>query len=128
MTIRDGRVQNDPGETMGERWYFGLDGGGTSCRLRVESSDAILIWKGEGKAANPRSVGWDETKRVVGELFARLYQAAGLDPADCAGGFAGLAGIGRPTDRQITRDIVREAARIACPIEADNDALPALVG
>ena len=113
---------------MDEAWIFGIDGGGTSCRLRAEEASGNLIWKGESSGANPRSVGWEGVARVLGELFSGLYSSTGLDPAACVGGFAGMAGIGRAGDREKMRDLVKMASRVACPVEADMDALPALVG
>ena len=113
---------------MDEAWIFGIDGGGTSCRLRAEEASGNLIWKGESSGANPRSVGWEGVARVLGDLFSSLYSSTGLDPATCAGGFAGMAGIGRAGDRERMRDLVKRASRVACPVEADMDALPALVG
>jgi N-acetylglucosamine kinase-like BadF-type ATPase len=113
---------------MEKAWFFGIDGGGTSCRLRAETPEGKLIWKGESSGANPRSVGWEGVLKVLSDLFAGLYSSTSLEPAACAGGFAGMAGIGRSGDREKMRDLVKGASGAACPVEADMDALPALVG
>jgi N-acetylglucosamine kinase-like BadF-type ATPase len=116
------------GDLMEKAWIYGLDGGGTACRLRVERATGALIWKGESSGANPRSVGWEGAETVLNSLFSDLYASTGLDPSACAGGFAGMAGIGRAGDRERMRDLVKRVSRVACPVEADMDALPALVG
>lgn len=113
---------------MGKAWVFGVDGGGTSCRLRVEAAVGDLLWKGESSGANPRSVGWEGVRKVLEGLFSALYEETDLEASDCAGGFAGMAGVGRVSDRDAMRGLVRATARVSCPVEADMDALPALVG
>ena len=113
---------------MEKAWIFGIDGGGTSCRLRVEEASGSFIWKGESGGANPRSAGWKGTETALGSLFSDLYASTGLDPDACTGGFAGMAGIGRAGDRDKMRDLVKNISRVSCPVEADMDALPALVG
>ncbi|MCX7027234.1 MAG: hypothetical protein NT061_07105 [Spirochaetes bacterium] len=118
----------DAGDLMGEAWIFGIDGGGTSCRLRAETLGSEFLWKGESTAANPRSVGWAGVEKALDSLFGALYEGTGIDPAACAGGFAGMAGIGRAGDRDKMREIVKKSSRASCPVEVDMDALPALVG
>lgn len=113
---------------MGEAWIFGIDGGGTSCRLKAESVSGNFLFRSESTGGNPRSVGWEGASKVIRSLFEALYSKTGLNPADCAGGFAGMAGIGRPDDKARMSSILRSASGTQCPIKVDTDALPALVG
>lgn len=113
---------------MDNRWIFGIDGGGTSTRIQVESLGGQILWHREDGSINPRSVGWLGTEKVLKDLFSALYQETGLQPAACSGGFAGIAGIGRADDCEQFTSIVRKVSGLSCPLQADNDAVIALAG
>jgi N-acetylglucosamine kinase-like BadF-type ATPase len=66
---------------------------------------------------------------TLASLFSAAYAAvAGLDPKDCAAGFASSAGVDKDADRDDFALLIREATGIACPIAAGNDAEASLVG
>lgn len=109
-------------------WIFGIDGGGTSSRFRVESLQGELLHAATSTGLNPRSVGWEGVRKVLMGFFEALYASGGFSPEDCKGGFAGIAGIGRSSDRESALTILRSTSRTTCRLETDNDALPALVG
>ncbi|TXT49908.1 MAG: BadF/BadG/BcrA/BcrD type ATPase, partial [Spirochaetes bacterium] len=110
------------------KWIFGIDGGGTSARLSAESLDGIETAKLETLSMNPRSVGWEGTRLSLRLLFRALKEEESFPLDSCAAGFAGVAGIGRTGDREKFLAILREETGLTCPLEADTDALPALVG
>jgi len=56
---------------MEQQWIFGIDGGGTSTRLRVESLERKLLYQAEGPSLNPRSVGWNGSFKTLEGLFPR---------------------------------------------------------
>ncbi len=118
---------------MAEAWIFGIDGGGTSARLRVEAAEGDAkapLFYGEGGSSNPRSNPREAVVAVLAELFSRAYREAGLAPAGCAAGFAGSAGVDREDDREPFAALVREAAGLAAavPVASGNDSEPALAG
>ncbi len=115
---------------MNQQWIFGIDGGGTSTRLRVESLERELLYQAEGPSLNPRSVGWNGSFKTLEGLFSAMYAATGLDADDCVSGFAGVAGIDRNEDTGAMRSIIRDAADLGLDtdVEVRNDSIPALAG
>ncbi len=115
---------------MNDSWIFGIDGGGTSARLRIEAVSGGLLFFGEGGSSNPRSNPRENVLANLRALFERAYREAALTPDGCRAGFAGTAGVDRAADRRPFADLMREAALlpINARLEASNDAEPALVG
>jgi N-acetylglucosamine kinase-like BadF-type ATPase len=112
------------------KYVFGIDGGGTSARLRIESIEGRELFYGEGGSTNPNSNSWEAVEAVLRGLFARAYAEAGLRAEDCAAGFAGSAGVDRPADKGPFSAALRRASGLpeSCPLGAGNDAEPALAG
>jgi glucosamine kinase len=110
------------------KYIFGIDGGGTSARLRVESLEGEKLFYGEGGSTNPNSNSWEAVESVLAGLFKRAYTEAKLKPEDCAAGFAGSAGVDRPADRSPFAEALRRASGLSCPLGVGNDAEPALAG
>jgi N-acetylglucosamine kinase-like BadF-type ATPase len=112
-----------------DSWIFGIDGGGTSSRLRIETIGGDLLFRAEGGGtnlnSNPRAV----VAATLSSLFSAAYSSGiGLEPKDCAAGFASSAGVDKEADRDAFALLLREATGIACPIAAGNDAEASLVG
>ncbi len=114
--------------SMGMAWIFGLDGGGTSVRLRAEPLDGGKSLIFEGGSVNPRSAGWEGSHRALSRLFETLYEDRRFSPGSCRAGFAGIAGVGRTGDRRKMEELIRDVSGVECPLGVDSDALPALVG
>lgn len=112
---------------MNESWVFGLDGGGTSSRLRIESLSGELLFKAEGSGTNYYAKPREEITATLRGLFEKAY-ASGLEPEDCAAGHGGNAGVDRPVDRAAFAELLRGASGLACPLSVGNDAETALVG
>jgi N-acetylglucosamine kinase-like BadF-type ATPase len=106
-------------------WIFGIDGGGTSARLRVEGLGGGLLFYGEGGSTNIRSNSRVLVRSNLGELFTRALREAGLSPRDCLAGFAGSAGVDRPGDRLPFAALVGEALAGAAPGGLPAGGLPA---
>jgi len=121
-------------------WVFGIDGGGTSSRLRAESMDGAVLYEGSGGSTNLNS---NPTEAVTATLEALVSGAfaAGLDPARCRAGFIGSAGVDLDADRETLSGAMRVAfvsaatragyaatAVAGARFGAANDAEPALVG
>ncbi|PKL26017.1 MAG: hypothetical protein CVV47_02485 [Spirochaetae bacterium HGW-Spirochaetae-3] len=118
-------------------WIFGIDGGGTSSRIRVEelTDGRKPLYEARGGSTNPNCI----EAKVVADVLRGLVEgalASGLEPAGCKAGFIGSAGVDRPEDRVTMAAALRTAFKEAGrrtdgplpALAAGNDAEPALVG
>lgn len=121
-------------------WVFGIDGGGTSSRLRAESMDGALLYEGSGGSTNLNSNATDAVTATLESLLSGAF-ASGLDPERCGAGFIGSAGVDLDSDREALSGAMSAAfakaaakagaaAKAAASVRfgAANDAEPALVG
>lgn len=121
-------------------WVFGIDGGGTSSRLRAESMDGAVLYEGSGGSTNLNSNATEAVTATLRTLIAGAI-ASGLDPNRCRAGFIGSAGVDLDSDRATLADATRAAfssaasgaglcaeAGASLRLGAANDAEPALVG
>jgi len=107
---------------------FGIDGGGTSSRLRVESLEGERVFFAEGGPTNPNSNERAAVVATFADLFARARAEAGLTADDFAAGFVGSAGVDREEDKGVFAGILRGATGYSGPLAVGNDAEPALAG
>lgn len=80
----------------GARWFVGIDGGGTSCRARIEDAAGHYLGAGLAGAAATR-LGIDSSIAALTRAGLAAAEDAGLPPESLAEMHAGvgLAGIGR---------------------------------
>lgn len=83
---------------MGTSWVFGIDGGGTSSRLRAESLSGERLYAGSGGGTNLNAADAATVTGTLRDLVAGAL-ASGLAPDDCRAGFIGSAGVDLPEDR-----------------------------
>jgi len=107
---------------------FGVDGGGTSSRLRIEALDGEKLFYAEGGSTNPNSNEAAAIRGTLADLFLRAREEAGIAVGDLAAGFVGSAGVDREADREAFSAILREATGFAGTLGVGNDAEPALAG
>jgi len=83
------------------RFYIGIDGGGTSCRARIEDAEGRLLGQGAAGPAATR-IGADRSMQAVRTASMAAASDAGLLPAALAHTSAGvgLAGIDRRGARE----------------------------
>ncbi|MGB4572642.1 MAG: BadF/BadG/BcrA/BcrD ATPase family protein [Rectinemataceae bacterium] len=110
------------------KYLFGIDGGGTSARLRIETLNGDLLFHAVGGSTNPHSNTLQAVETVLSDLFTKAYKSADLDPEDCVAGYAGSAGIDRPCEKELFITLLRKAGGFSCPVAAGNDVEPALAG
>src|SRR5258705_10402680 len=105
------------------QFYIGVDGGGTSCRARIEDAEGRLLGEGgAGPATTP--IGADIAMQAVRGASMAAAIGAGLPPAALADTSAavGLAGIDRKGAREALLDlphpfrnvVYASDAKIAC--------------
>lgn len=89
------------GVPAGKRLFIGLDGGGTSCRARIEDEQGRYLGAGVAGAAATR-LGLDSTMAAVTHASVAAAEDAGLAPISLAemDAAVGLAGIGRKGVRE----------------------------
>src|SRR5260370_17946363 len=83
------------------QFYMGVDGGGTSCRARIEDAEGRLLGQGSAGPATTR-IGADRAMQAVRAASMAAAIDAGLPPAALADPSAavGLAGIDRKGARE----------------------------
>lgn len=126
------RVQTEP-------WVFGIDGGGTSSRLRAESLSGTTLYEGGAGSTNINSNSPDSVLGTLATLLGGAF-ASGLSPLACRAGFIGSAGVDSEAGRRTMLGALGQAFRQAAAsgnaddqglhpiLGAGNDAEPALVG
>lgn len=109
-------------------WIFGIDGGGTRSRLRVERVDGEPLGYLEGRSTNLHALGSPAVLANLKALFGEAYATLRLKPEDCAAGFAGSAGIDGESSHDEFRRVLKQASAVTAPLGCGNDSEPALAG
>jgi glucosamine kinase len=110
---------------MPNRFYLGVDGGGTRCRVRIRATDGRLIAEAEGGLANVNQ----DRAQAIATIMDTVWNAAkagGMSSADFARTYAGL-GLAGVTDHHVAADIARVDWPFAKVI-VDDDAYIACLG
>jgi glucosamine kinase len=76
------------------RYYLGVDGGGTNCRIRLADAGLNTLAEAVGGRSNLQIEGGEPAWRSVSEGTAEVFRRAGLDAAKTAETYAcfGMAG------------------------------------
>lgn len=107
---------------------FGLDGGGTSSRIRVADEANQGLWEGRGEAVNPNAVSFEVAIPRLAELIRLSARAVGKAVGDFDAGCLGLAGVGRPDEAQRVAAELQAELGPCPPLRIVTDAEIALVG
>ncbi|HWR11493.1 MAG TPA: BadF/BadG/BcrA/BcrD ATPase family protein [Rectinemataceae bacterium] len=110
------------------RVVFGVDGGGTSTRLRLADEDNRELWEGRTEGVNPNAVPKALVIERLRELFAEAFAATALSAQDLSAGCLGIAGMDRAHERAEMEEILRGTLGFSCPLELLSDPDIALVG
>lgn len=111
--------------TNNPHWLLGVDGGGTSCRVRLCDADGHTLGWGESGSANVRL----GAKTVFASILKATDQAlnmAGLEPSILKETYAGF-GLAGAVSEQLNRSITNHPHPFA-GICIDNDAVTACLG
>jgi len=106
---------------------MGIDGGGTRTVAVVTDERLRELGHGQAGSANYHSVGVRSVCRALQIAASQACREAGCTPADLSALGCGLAGAGRPEDRQLLRRAIAEVIPIS-PLILTHDAEIALVG
>jgi N-acetylglucosamine kinase-like BadF-type ATPase len=102
---------------------IGIDAGGSNTVCLVADEHGKIVGEGRGGGANLQTYGEREVENVLRRV---IESAIGSHTVHVAAICLGVAGVDRPADADVVRDIIR---RIGCeaPTVVVNDALVALV-
>lgn len=78
----------------------GVDGGGSKTRALVADGELRVLGEAAAGSSNVQSVGLDGAARAIGEAVAAALAAAGAPGARASAVCLGLAGVGRPAQRE----------------------------
>ncbi|MHB0897584.1 MAG: N-acetylglucosamine kinase [Spirochaetales bacterium] len=107
---------------------FGIDGGGTTTRLRVADGENRALWEGKGEGINPNAVPPAIIAERLSSLFGEAFRAMGLAAEDFAAGCLGVAGAERGSEHEELQGILRGRLGFSCPLLLTSDPDIALVG
>ncbi|MFY9573037.1 MAG: BadF/BadG/BcrA/BcrD ATPase family protein, partial [Blastocatellia bacterium] len=110
-----------------EKYFLGIDGGGTKTNAVVTDSSFRIIGEGFSGAANPLRVGLEEAVAHIDEAVAEACSQAGIERDDVDSACAAIAGINHPIHYHTMKDALDEALRVA-GLELVTDARAALEG
>jgi N-acetylglucosamine kinase-like BadF-type ATPase len=110
------------------QFYLGIDGGGTRTRaFAVNAEGTVAAW-GEAGAGNPNHATPQELRQHLCSAIQLAFGRVGINAEQCAGAFAGLAGITTQDARQQVVRLVAECGLAHARIDADHDIRIALAG
>ena len=113
---------------MSEAQYvLGIDGGASHTRAAILDESGAQVGAGESRGSNPLVHGFAAAIDRIVEAARQAAQAADLGITYFDAACYGLAGIGRPKDRQRIFDAL-SASGLAATFELDHDAAVALHG
>jgi len=121
--------------TESAAYVFGIDGGGSSTRLRVADRNNRTLLELSGPGINPNAVTAPEVvlrlERLLSAALATLgaREGSGPVPADrFAAGCVAAAGMDRPPEQAEFETILRDHLGFRCPLVLVSDPVAALVG
>jgi len=113
---------------MKRSMLFGIDGGGTTTRLRIADGENRALWEGRGEGINPNAVAPAIIAERLDSLFRDAFRATGLHADDFASGCLGVAGAERGPEHIELEGILRGTLGFSCPLHLTSDPDIALVG
>jgi glucosamine kinase len=91
---------------MAERVVMGVDGGNTSCRVVLATTDGQVLGYGKSGPASADGVDAETTAQHIREAIDAVWQEAGRMARPVDASFWGLAGVVSEKDRDLIRHIV----------------------
>ncbi|MEK6323750.1 MAG: BadF/BadG/BcrA/BcrD ATPase family protein [Acidobacteriota bacterium] len=122
-----GRFAFDAHTQSREKYFLGIDGGGTKTHAVVTTSTCRVIGEGFSGAANPLRVGLAEAVSHICLAVADACAQAGIELSNIGSACAAIAGINHPIHYHTMKDALDEAIQVA-GLELVTDARAALEG
>src|SRR2546425_2707608 len=121
------RLSVDERAISRERYFLGIDGGGTKTHAVITDSECRVLGEGFGGAANPLRVGLEDAVSHITQAVADACAQAGIELSNISSACAAIAGINHPIHYHTMKDALDEAMEIA-GLELVTDARAALEG
>lgn len=106
--------------------FLGMDGGGTKTLWVAANAAGKVFGSGALGPSNLQVVGEGRLRRLLAEIVHQAENVTGCHPGAWQGVCLGLAGVGRPGDRELVEEMLREHGLTR--FEVVNDAQAALAG
>lgn len=110
------------------RYFLGVDGGGTSARMRVVDETGRTLGHGEAGIGNLHHCDEAGVREHLGAALAAALKPANLAPADIAAAFFGMAGVTCPSTAERYLQLGRNLGLVNARIAVDHDIRIALAG
>lgn len=108
----------------GEKWFIGIDGGGSKTRAAICNETGQVRAIVVGESSNPLSRSWGDVEATLRQLIEAVRIKAGAKEEEVAGLFIGLGGADRPQIKErIQHAFVEEWGE---RLLIDNDVIAAL--
>jgi N-acetylmuramic acid 6-phosphate etherase len=108
---------------------LGVDGGGSKTTAAIalvgEPAEPQILGRGAGPASNPRRVGFDAAYDAIEQAVDSAFTSAGLSRRPVSAACLGIAGCGRPVEREQLRNWAWSNS-LANRVAVVHDALPVL--
>lgn len=88
------------------QYIIGIDGGGTKTLMKLADLDGNLLACCEGGSANMNSLDRTVFEETLSRLIADGLKQITGKPSDCSAICLGMAGAGRPAEKQILKEIL----------------------
>src|SRR5262245_2278377 len=82
--------------TSGERYFLGIDGGGTKTHAAITDSRCRILGEGYGGGGNPLRIGLEEAVAHIEQAVSEACAQAGIELGDIDFACAAIAGINHP--------------------------------
>jgi N-acetylglucosamine kinase-like BadF-type ATPase len=104
-----------------DKFYFGIDGGGTRSRLALTDGEGKVLASSEAGSTNIYSVSAGEVYKNISRLLDSALKAAGLGKEDLRAGCVGSAGLGRAEEQNLFRGFFDALLGPGFPVKLCND-------
>jgi N-acetylglucosamine kinase-like BadF-type ATPase len=114
---------------MENRYFLGVDGGGTQTRVLLADERGRICGEGRGGSTNRNHHSRDEVRENLRQAVRAALAGRG-DGGMLAGVFMGMCGVSNDDDRRDIVSIAREISELGptVPVRVDNDSRAGLTG
>jgi N-acetylglucosamine kinase-like BadF-type ATPase len=106
---------------MSDKYFFGIEGGGSYSRLALTDREGKVLAASEGKSTSIYSVTKEEVFDNLSSLLESALESAGLKKADIEAGCMGSAGIGREGEKILFQEFFDIIMRPDFPVMLCGD-------
>jgi N-acetylglucosamine kinase-like BadF-type ATPase len=113
---------------MKEKYYFGIDGGGTHSRIAITNGGGEILARSEAGSTNVYSVSKEQVFENLAALLEQVLAAASLEKSDLTAGCIGSAGLHWSGETAVFRGFFDTLLGAGFPVKLCTDGEILLVG